>query len=43
MTSLRPPKVSLKMNWVAVKEFKLRYYIGETIVFTMHTHHGNLI
>ena len=28
---------------VAVKELKLRYYIGETLLFTIYTHYGNLI
>ena len=30
-------------NWVAVKELKLSYYIGETLLFTIYTHYGNLI
>ena len=30
-------------NWVAVKELKLSYYIGQTLLFTIYTHHGNLI
>ena len=30
-------------SWVAVKELKLSYYIGETLLFTIHTHYGNLI
>ena len=25
---------------VAVKELNLRYYIGETILITIHTHYG---
>ena len=29
--------------WVAVKELKLSYYIGETLLFTMYTQYGNLI
>ena len=29
--------------WVAVKELKLSYYIGETLLFTIYTHYGNLI
>ena len=29
--------------WVAVKELKLSYYIGETLFFTICTHSGNLI
>ena len=29
--------------WVAVKELKLSYYIGETLLFTIYTHSGNLI
>ena len=28
--------------WVAVKELKVSYYIGETLVFTIYTHYGNL-
>ena len=30
-------------DWVAVKELKLSYYIGEILLFTLYTHHGNLI
>ena len=29
--------------WVAVKELKLSYHIGETLLFTIYTHYGNLI
>ena len=29
--------------WVAVKELKLSYYIGETLLFTIYTQYGNLI
>ena len=29
--------------WVAVKELSLSYYIGETLLFTINTHYGNLI
>ena len=29
--------------WVAVKELKLSYYIGEALLFTIYTHYGNLI
>ena len=35
--------MSEKLPWVAVKELKLSYYIGETLLFTMYTHYGNLI
>ena len=28
---------------VAVKELRLSYYIGETLLFTIYTHYGNLI
>ena len=28
--------------WVAVKELNLSYKIGETLLFTMYTHFGNL-
>ena len=31
------------LYWVAVKELKLSYYIGETLVFTIYSHYGNLI
>ena len=31
------------LNWVAVKELKLSYYIGETLFFTICTHYDNLI
>ena len=27
--------------WVAVKELKLSYYIGETLLFTIYAHYGN--
>ena len=30
-------------SWVAVKELELSYYIGETLLFTIYTHYGNLI
>ena len=30
-------------DWVAVKELKLSYYIGETLLFTIYTHYGNLM
>ena len=30
-------------SWVAVKELNLSYYIGETLLFTIYTHYGNLI
>ena len=30
-------------NWFAVKELNLSYYIGETLLFTIYTHYGNLI
>ena len=30
-------------NWVAVKELNLSYYVGETLLFTIYTHSGNLI
>ena len=32
-----------KKNWVAVKELKLSYYIGETLLFAIYTPYGNLI
>ena len=31
------------INWVAVKELNLSYYIGETLLFTVYTQYGNLI
>ena len=31
------------LNWVAVKELKLSYYIGETFLFTRYTQYSNLI
>ena len=31
------------LSWVAVKELKLSYYTGETLLFTIYTHYGNLI
>ena len=35
------PKPSCPNNWVAVKELKLSYYIGEILLFTIYTHYGN--
>ena len=32
-----------RLYWVAVKELKLSFYIGETLLFTIYTHYGNLI
>ena len=31
------------LYWVAVKKLKLSYCIGETLLFTIYTHYGNLI
>ena len=31
------------LNWVAVKELSLSYYLGETLVFATYTHDGDLI
>ena len=28
--------------WVAIKELKLKNYIGETLLFIIYTHYGNL-
>ena len=40
----QPSEVDLRpLFWVAVKELKLSYYIGETLLFTIYTHYGNLI
>ena len=33
----------LDFSWVAVKELKISYYIGETLLFTIYAHYGNLI
>ena len=33
----------LGLYWVAVKELKLSYSIGEALLFTIYTHYGNLI
>ena len=44
--TLHPKLVSTKVVsifWVAVKELKLSYHIGETLLFTIYTHYGNLI
>ena len=50
---IRLPEICLNMilisiqattvPWVAVKELKLSYFLGETLLFTMYTHYGNLI
>ena len=32
-----------ELEWVAVKELNLNYYIGETLLFTIYTHPGNFI
>ena len=31
------------IDWVAVKELNLSYYIGGTILITIYTHYGNFI
>ena len=31
------------LDWVAVKELKSSYNIGETISVTIHAHYGNFI
>ena len=41
--TVRPQGGALTMSWVAVKELKLSYYIGETLLFTKKTHYGSLI
>ena len=41
-TQLADTGPSLTVYWAAVKELQLRYYIGETLLFTMYTHYGNL-
>ena len=28
---------------IGIKELKLSYYIGETLLFTIYTHYGNLV
>ena len=35
--------IIVALIWVAVKELKLSYYTGETLLFTIYTHYGNLI
>ena len=40
---MRLPTVLEQLFWAAVKELNLSYYIGETLLFTMYTHYGNLI
>ena len=41
--SRRSPTKPITASWVAVKEPKLSYYIGETLLFTIYTHYGNLV
>ena len=36
-------RMNSAFSWVAVKELKLSYCIGETPLFTIYTHYGNLI
>ena len=36
-------KLNSTLYWVAVKELKLSYYIGETLLFAIYTLYGNLI
>ena len=38
-----PGHAPLHKIWVAVKALNLSYYIGETRLFTIYTHYGNLI
>ena len=35
--------MGFRVYWVAVRELKVSYYIGETLLFTIYTHYGNLI
>ena len=35
--------IRVAVFWVAVKDLKLSYYIGETLLFTVYTHYGNFI
>ena len=43
-TPNRPQKpCCMSVVWVAVKELKLSYCIGGTLLFTAYTHYGNLI
>ena len=35
--------IERERDWVAAKELNLSYYIGETLLFTIYTHYGNLI
>ena len=41
--SATSPYECLPQFWVAVKELNLSYYIGETLLFIIYTHYGNLI
>ena len=34
--------MATSLTWVAVKELKLSYCIGESLLFTIHTQYGNL-
>ena len=43
LRSRGPSSRSSYRHRVAVKELKLSYYIGETLLFTIYAHYGNLI
>ena len=44
-TAAKELDAAMVFKWVAVKELKLSYYIGETLLITIYiyTHYGNLI
>ena len=41
LKAVATPK-SMPQSGVAVKELKFSSYIGETLLFTIYTHYGNL-
>ena len=43
MGNLHAAFAGLGFSWVAVRELSLSYYTGETLLFTIYTHYGNLI
>ena len=43
ITGLLGTSIPASISWVAVKELKLSYYIGEAPLFTIYTQYGNLI
>ena len=43
LSKVLPSDTTHSLSWVAVKELKVSYNIGETLLFTVYTYYGSLI